>query len=273
MAITTLASYQTHLSASYNRVHFQKNSITTVVGHTYSSWLAGGYPAAGAAPTTALVPTNATTGALTNSINASGGTQRILRAVVSWAIMVPGMLTVVDRLSHQGGLSGVTTGAQTTNLPTAALTRYTSGLGVEMGLEIYTTIGTTATTVSVSYTNSTPTSGRTSPLVTWGGTGFDIASRFVHLPLQVGDVGVTAVASVTATASTLTAGNFGVTLYFPVIAIPMNDQDPAGIDVDALFGFGTWFPQVFDNACLQFHYSVSTTSTGVVSGILYTATD
>lgn len=273
MAIASLAAYQQRLAANYNRIHFQKNSITVVAGHTYSSWLAAGFPAAGAAPTTAGVPTNATTGALTNSINASGATQRILRCVLNWAIMTPGMITIVDRLSHQGGLSGTVTGAQTTNLPTAALTRYTSGVGVEAGLEIYTSVGTTATVASISYTNTTPTSGHTSPAVTFGGASFDIASRFIHVPLQVGDVGVTAVASVSLTASTLTAGAFGVTLYYPIVMIPMNDQDPTGIDVDALFGFGTWFPQVFDNACLQFHYTVNTTSTGVISGILYTATD
>ena len=276
MAIASLAAYQTRLKANYKQVHFQKSSITTVQGHTYSSWLGAGFPAAGAAPTTAGVPTNATTGALP-TINASGGTQRILRVIINWAINAAGMVTIVDRLSHQGGLSGTTTGAQTTNLPTTALTRYTSGVGVELGIEIYTTVGTTATVISASYTNTTPTSGRTTVNSTngptFGSASFDIASRLISLPLQSGDVGVTAVASVTLAASTLTAGAFGVTLYYPIVAIPVTMQDPQGIDVDALFGFGTWFPQVFDNACLQFHYVTNLTSTGVVSGILYMSTD
>jgi hypothetical protein len=94
-------------------------------------------------------------------------------------------------------------------------------LGVEIWLEIYTAIGATATTVSASYTNTVPTSGRTTPLATWGGTGFNLAQRLVMLPLASGDKGVTAVASVTNTATTTTAGAFGVTLAYPLVVLPL----------------------------------------------------
>lgn len=272
MAIATYQSYQQHLTSLYKRVQFQKSTITTVTGRSSSSWLAAGYPAAGAAPSTAAVPTNATTGAL-ETVNDSPGVQRILRMVAEWSVNTPGLITVADRLSHQGGLSGTSSSSQTTNLPTAALTRYTSGVGVELGLEVYTQIGATGTTITASYTNQAGTSGQTSVAVTWGGTGFREASRLVPLSLASGDTGVRAVASVTAAGTTGTAGNFGVTLYYPLFSVVMNDQDPLGVDEEALFGFGTWFPQILDNNCLFFVYNIGGTSSGVVSGAIYTSED
>ena len=272
MAIATYQAYQQHLIGLYRRVRFQKTGITVVQGRTFSTWLAAGYPAAGATPSTAVVPTNSTAGSM-ETVNDSPSTQRILRMVVEWSINTPGLITVADRLSHQGGLSGVVGGAQTTNLPTAALTRYTSGVGVEMGLEIYTQIGVTGVTVTASYTNQAGTSGQTTVSNTLGGTGFREASRLILPGLASGDTGVRAVASVSPTNTTGTAGNFGVTLYYPLFSIPMNDQDPLGVDEEALFGFGTWFPQILDNNCLFFLYHVGGTSTGVVSGAMYTSED
>ncbi len=272
MAIASLQAYQQRLPGLYKKVHFQKNALTTVAGHAYSSWLQAGTPAAGSAPTSSAVPTNATTGAL-GSVNATGGTQRLLRAIFNWAAFVPGHVILTDRLEHSGGLSATTTGAQTTNLPSTALTRQTGGVGVELGIEIYTQVGSTGTTVTASYTNAGGSSGQTTPTTTFGGTGFREASRIISLPLASGHTGVTAVASVTLAASTLTAGNFGVTMHYPLVAFPLNDPDPMGIDLDALFGFGSWFPQIVDNACLQFIYHLNATSTGVVSGILYTSLD
>lgn len=272
MAIATFQAYQQHLLGIYRRVRFQKSNITVIQGRAFSSWLAAGYPGAGAAPTTAVVPTNSTTGSM-ETVNDSPSTQRILRMVAEWGINSPGLITVADRLSHQGGLGGTTGGAQTTNLPTAALTRYTGGVGVEMGLEIYTQIGATGAQATASYTNQAGTSGQTTPANTIGGTGFREASRIITMPLATGDTGVKAVASVTLLSSTGTVGNFGVTLYYPLFSIPMNDQDPLGVDEEALFGFGTWFPQIVDNNCLFFLYHVAATSTGVVTGMMITSED
>lgn len=266
MSIANFAAYQDRLQGLYQKVRFSKSAITTVAARTYSSWLSGGFPAAGAAPTTAAVPTNATAGSL-RQIDCSGSTQRILRLILQTAGATGGMITIADRLSHQGGLSGTATGAQTTNLPTSALTRYTGGDDVLLGLEIYTAIGATGTTVSASYTNQANTSGRTTPLTTWGGTGFNAASRFIPLPFQVGDSGVRAVASVTNTATTGTVGAFGVTLAYPLLSLPIDDVTaPMGIDEESLFGFGTWFPQVVDGACLFAIIHMVGTTTGIMQG-------
>jgi hypothetical protein len=219
------------------------------------------------------VPTNSTAGAL-EWVNDSPGVQRILRVILDWADLFQGCIQIADRLVHHGGLSGTTTGAQTTNLPTPALTRYTSGVGVQLGLEIYTAIGTTSTTVTASYTNTVPTAGQTTVARTIGTASYDQAGRMILLPLAAGDSGVTVVASVTLAASTLTAGNFGVTLYYPILTLPVFGDNPLGFDEEALFGLGTWFPVVPDNACLFMLCSFWTgSSTGVISGSVYSSED
>lgn len=271
MALSNEAAYDEALNSPFQRARASKNATTVVAGRSYSLWRTAGMPAAGAAPTTAAAPTNATTGALTggNENLFDGTNRRILKAVLDLALSTatPGaMVTICDRLSHQGGLSGIVTTAQTTNLPTAALTRYTSGVGVEQALEIYTTIGATGTTVTTSYTDSGSAAGNVTPALTFGATGNNTAPRFVMLPLAVGDVGVKSVESVTVLATTGTAGNFGVTLVYPVLHIPIDDILAVKGTADALFGFGPWFPLINSGACLFFVVHAAGTTTGVVQG-------
>jgi hypothetical protein len=157
---------------------------------------------------------------------------------------------VCDRLSHQGGLSGTAAGAQTTNLPTAALTRYTSGVGVFAALEIYSTVGTTATTVTASYTNESGSSGRTSPAMAFGGTNEREVGRIVVLPLQSGDVGVRSVESVTLAGTTGSVGNFGVTLFRPLAFMPAANIGGWNYLYDGVLAAGVSIPQVVSDACL-----------------------
>jgi hypothetical protein len=276
MAISNETAYDSLLTQPFMRMRLSKNALTTVAGRSFSSWLQGGSPAAGSAPTTAAAPTNATAGALldANGQFFNGTNMRLLKTITDMAITSPGaMITICDRVGHQGGLSATVTTAQSTNLPTAALTRYTSGVGVQVGLEIYTVIGTTGTTVSCSYTDQSSGAGNASPLATFGNTGFREASRIITLPLAVGDTGVKSVENVTVTASTLTAGNFGVTLYYPLVHIPVDDVLALKGYADALHGFGTWFPQIQSSACLFMIYHTLGTTTGVVQGDLLICED
>lgn len=239
-------------------------SVASILGRWSDLWTT--QVPAGAIPSTAAVPTNTTAGALGQQNGDSGG---LYLVGGRFNAMNPGVYLICDRLSHQGGLSGTTTGAQTTNLGTAALTRYTSGVGVMMMATIYTAVGTTATTITVSYTDTTPTSGRTSPLVVFGGTGFREASRGVILPLAAGDVGVTSVQSVTLAASTTTAGNFGITLFKPLFAVIVDEMNSVCV-ADLVTGkSGGGIPEVVDNACLfPMYFGVSTNAMGTGAVIL-----
>lgn len=192
-----------------------------VSGRLTSLWQYDGFPsgASNTAPTTAAVPTNATDGALKQTSPGGGRTKRIAGYNFG-GCTAAGTIIVYDRLSHQGGLSGTTTTAQTTNLPTAALTRYTTGVGVMPWLEVYTAVGTTATTVTCSYTDQGGTTGNTSLATVFGSAGYNNQNRILPIPLAAGDYGCRAVASVTVLATTGTAGAFGVTLAKPLFIIP-----------------------------------------------------
>lgn len=256
MSYSTFAQYKDRLRNPRETIQLGRGQVTGLAGRAFSHWAVNGDNGTGVVPTTAVVPTNATVGSV-GFHDLGGPVQRILS--FSWATGSPGsspggLITISDRLSHQGGLSGTATGAQTTNLPTAALTRYTSGVDVHAALEIYTAVGATPTTAVVSYTDDDGNAGQTSPATTFGGSGFSSLFELIRVPLASGDRGVRAVASVTLAASTGTAGNFGVTLYKPLLTLPMSllPNGAVGVDEDALLGFGSLFPQVLDGACLWF---------------------
>lgn len=257
MSIANKAAYDTKISAPWRRINDTKNSLSTIAGRYYSLW--NTLPDAGAAPTTAEAPTTATAGSLGQNNNGGGTVQRLASIIAS--TQNAGTVLVVDRLSHSGGLSGIVTTAQTTNLPTAALTRYTDGVGVMAALEIYTAIGTTATTVTASYTNTASVS-QTSLATAIGTTTFNSAGRLIMLPLVAGDLGVLAVASVTLLASTATAGNFGVTLFRPLAVLPSATPGEAEM-YELLYTMG-FIPAVPEDSCLQYHVLSNLTATGVL---------
>lgn len=269
MPITDFDEYRERLNSPNERVSVVKNSVTAVAGRIDSLWTAAPFP--GATPTTAAVPTRATAGAVGQQ-NPGAGLVRYLARVKVTNAGPRGTLILIDRLSHQGGLSGIVTTAQTTNLPTAALTRNTSGVDVKAALYAYTAVGSTATTVSMNYTNQAGTSGRVSPLRDFGTTTHGgAADRFLEMPLQAGDYGVRSVESVTVTATTGTAGNFGVVLYRQLLSLPLMGPFPSSevdYDLDAMFGLGC-FPEIPTDACLEWLFLGDSTSSGVISLEMY----
>lgn len=269
MSITDRDAYILRRNSVRQRLMFSKTTLTAKANRLCSFWQATGLPAAGATPSTAEAPDRTTVGALGQLDSSS--TQRVLRVVLSWSAASAGAFILADRLSHQGGLSGTSTSAQTTNLPTTALSRYTSGIGVELALEIYSAIGATATTVTASYTDETSTSGLATPTTLFGGTDFSEASRLIFLPLTGTSKGVKAVASVTLAATTGTAGNFGVTLYRPLLALTSTAWREL-MDREALFGLGTFDP-IVNGACLFWTAVLNSSATGILSGDIYVGED
>jgi hypothetical protein len=258
-AITDLAHYRELLAAPREVVPFQK--LATLTSGVFSSYYQQPNKSV-AAPTTAEAPTNAAGGSLQQ---VDGGTETLYFTGGMVTARQAGTYWLIDRLSHQGGLSGIVTTAQTTNLPTAALTRYTTGEGVMLAIEINTAIGGTATTVTVSYTNQAGTAGRTSPAVVIGGSGNNGQARFILVPLQSGDTGVRSVQSTTGT-----AGAFGVVLFKPLLAFVV---EGAGRQVELNLidgGMLGGMPEVLDGACLTWCANVNGSSTTML-GHLFTA--
>jgi hypothetical protein len=200
------AAPQTHFFMKTSRVGGAA-APATILGRPISLWRYDGAPCtAGVVPGAAAVPTSATAGALPFT-NPGGG--RELHLIQAWGTaLVGGTLIVYDRLLHNGGLSGTVATAQTVG---GTLTRNTGGLGNFMFVEIYTQIGTTATTIIANYTNQAGNPAVT-PAVAFGGTNNREATRAIFLPLASGDSGVQGVTDVDLGVSTGTAGSFGVTV-------------------------------------------------------------
>lgn len=217
----------------------------TIAGRPASLWQYDGvnWPG-GATPGAVAAPTSSTVGALIPWTNAGVGRQKWM--IQAWATgLVAGTLVVYDRLLHIGGLSGTVITPQAVG---GSLTRNTAGAGNFVFAEIYTQIGATSRTITMSYTNTTPTAGRTSPAVAIGNTGFREATRAIMLPLQAGDTGVVSVETVTLSATTGTAGNFGVTVGRPIAYIGVGASGSCGWR-DFTVGLPS-IPLMENNSCL-----------------------
>lgn len=171
-------------------------------------------------------------------------------------------LIIADILNHSGGLNATLTTEQTTGLPTAALTRHTSGEGVMAGLICYAQNGSTASTVTMKYTNQAGTQNRVSPAVQFGGTGYREAAALILMPLAAGDTGVRSVESVTFAATTTSNANVGVVLFKPLAMIACNNFEGAHvIDAVSSGGFIGSLAQAEPGACLSLLAVVSSNQT------------
>lgn len=205
---------------------------------------------AGAIPSTADNPARNAPGAI-GQANATGGRELWLLGAEGWASSA-GTLITYDRLAHMGGLSGTITTAQTVGISSTRYNTASTAVGVQIAIEIYSIIGTTATTVTASYTNQDGTSGRTTQAIAIGGTGNREGERMLFLPLQSGDTGVLSVQSVTLAGTTGTAGNFGVTLVKNLFAAVSNNTG-YGFVRDCIAGLPS-APKIEADACLSSYW-------------------
>ena len=247
-----LADFDAYVDAlRLNRAaDFQTSAITTV-GRSMAMWRF--LLPAPAIPTASVALDKTSANAIGPIPNAASGKLQIIGGRFNTSGLGGATVVPIDLLNVSGGLSGIVTTEQTTNLPTAALTRHTGGDGVFIGIVIYTAIGTTATTISVRYTNQAGTANRVSTVTTFGGTGFREVGRLIQIPLQAGDTGVRSVEGVTLTASTGTAGNFGVCLFKPLMGFSL-DSTTGTMPIDAVSSGGMIgsMAEFDDDACLTF---------------------
>jgi hypothetical protein len=264
MALTDFDEYVEKLQE--NRVaDFQLSTSIARTLRLNASWQS--FNPAPAAPTTSVALNKDSAQSMGPIPAISSGRLTFLGGRFNTSAIGAGGMLLLDLLNVSGGLSGIVTSEQTTNLPTAALTRYTSGEGVMAGIVIYTQIGSTATTVTISYTNSAGTSGRTSTATSFGGSGFREVGVLLPIPLQAGDTGVESIESVTVTATTGTAGNFGVCMFKPLAMISLESATGAmpldSVSTGCIIGS---LAEIDPNACLSISVfsAVSTSATGAI---------
>lgn len=264
MTISTRDALIDALGNNSDRWVLDKASLANAVaGQFFSLWQATGVPGAGATPTTAAVPTKATTGAF-GFTNPSAPAA----AYLAYAWLASGNATtnleLHDRLAHMGGLSGTVTTSQgalslVTSDPGASRRGDSNYSDVSWWLEVYTALGSTGVnaTVAVEYDDAstgnlaaialggTPRAGRLYPLVP------AVAGRFIR-----------AVTGVTLSATTGTAGNFGITATRQRSALTTAVANKVELFDWAALGL----PNIAEDACMFPIMLCTTTSTGTVRG-------
>jgi hypothetical protein len=238
-----------------------------VSGRGCSLWTYDGMPAKGDVPTVGDIPTKSTNGAIPFTAAGGGRDKHLIGASIT--PLTAGVYLLYDRLFHEGGLSGISTAAQTIqgSTPTPALTRNTGGAGNIAFYEIYTIIGTASTTLTMTYTNQAGTGSRTST-INIGATGFREVTRMQRIPLAAGDSGIQAIEQIQLTATTGTAGNFGITIAQPLAWIPVGAAGTMGWR-DYTTGL-PGIPVIDPNACLALMFIPSAATAPELFGSLAT---
>ena len=270
MAITTRDEFFNALANNSSRVVFDKASIASQTASSFCSfWRGTGQPGQGEIPTTAAVCNDSLLGCIGFTQQTSPATSFFRRspAVTSNAAM---SLDTHDRLMHMGGLSGTVTTAQTVNLDLAA-NLATDDLDARKGaanysdvqwwLEWYTATGSSVITATVNVTYNDGTSGN---LTAQSLNSNRPASLMIPLNglIPAADSGkfIRDVNTVQLSATTGTAGNFGVTAtrYHCGNFLPLANArwtakwDDLGV------------PEITNNSCLFAIMLTSTTNTGTL---------
>lgn len=256
MAITTQDGLVAALAVA-QKYGFRKASATTEgAGTWHSLWALAGQPGAGAAAgsVNGAITTSATAGAIPYVNPGGGNTGYVGRW--SAAAGTIGTLILYDRLWHNSALVGNVTTAQAIVPP--SLTRATTGEGVELWGEVYTAMGATATTMTATYTNQAGTGSR-SATYTMPANALSVGQMF-PFALQTGDTGVRSVQSIILSASTGTAGNFGLTLLKRIAEIPIVAANGGGV-LD-FFGLGGGVLEA--SSCLAMMVLCSATNSGEI---------
>jgi len=269
MAITTRDQLIDALANNSSRIVIDKASLANAAaGQIFSLWRATGVPGQGAIPAAAaLCDGTALAGAIGFAQQTAPET-----SYLAWLRLLSGNATTTtefhDRLAHMGGLNGTLATAQTVGIDATTI----GGSGIpaarrgdanfsdlQWWIEVYTDLGATGVnaTVAVIYDDSstgnlaaialgaTPRAGRLYPLVS------AVSGRYIR-----------AVTSVTLSATTGTAGNFGVTCSRARTGIDTLVANKAEAYDWAALGV----PQIPNAACLQLITVPSTTSTGIFRG-------
>lgn len=262
MAISTRDGLINAMGNNTSRVIIDKASIANMVaGQFCSLWRATGIPAQAAIPAAAAIPTSALLGAMgftnqTLPVTSYHGWQTANSSIAGTSVEFH------DRLSHMGGLSGIVItaqGALTLVGLAAARLGDANYSDVQWWLEWYTDTGATASNATVNVTYNDDTTGNLA-LIAVGGTVR--AGRMIPLISAVAGKWIKAVNSVTLSASTAAAGNFGITATRPRTSIVTDVANKSAVADWAQLGF----PEISNDSCYFMVMPCITTSTGTLRG-------
>lgn len=270
MAITTRDQLIDAMCNNSSRIVIDKASLSNAAaGQFHSLWRATGQPGQGAIPGAAARCNNVLTGAMnfTQQVDPAKSYLAILEGLCANA---GSTLEIHDRLMHMGGLNGTLTTAQTVGIDLSAnlgSDNIAERIGdsnysdVTWWLEWYTDTGGTAVTATVNVTYNDATTGNLSAIslaATRRASFMQPLNGFI--PSADSGKYIRHVNTVTLSATTGTAGSFGVTatryraaLYKPLANVRWT-ADWAGLGI----------PFIPNSACLMLIQIAGTTSTGTV---------
>lgn len=268
MTITTRDQLINALANNSSQIMWDKASIANAsAGQIFSLWRATGIPAQGAIPGAAEICTSALTGAMGFANQTAPAT-----SYYAWQTIATGntatSVEIHDRLAHMGGLNGTLTTAQTVDIDLSTLggglpaarrgkTNYSD---VQWWLEWYTDTGAAASNATVNVTYDDGSTGNLA-VVAVGGTAVR-AGRMIPLQPAVNGRFIRGVTSVTLSASTGKAGNFGVTATRQLTTVHANIANKYEQFDWAQLGL----PEVPNDSCLMLVMLCSTNKTGTVRG-------
>jgi hypothetical protein len=229
-------------------------------------WGFSGVPAAGAYDTTlnGVALSSPVTGQIPFTNPASGNAYL---ARITANNSNGGTLVLCDRLWHNGGYTITSTSAQNSTTPTwpaRDVAGATSGDGVFLALEVSAGTGSAAPTVTISYTNSAGTSGRTATqyrATATSGTGITYL-----INLQAGDTGVRSVQSLTLSASWV-SGTINLVAYREIARFELiSNNVPNTLDL-----VGACMPRMYAGSVPYFMWSdLASPATNIQAELQYT---
>lgn len=223
-------------------------------GRWVDGFTSTGIPTAGAYSGTAGVATALTSssdGAMYTGGDVTPATKRLIAGRM-WATASAGLgqYWLVDYLLYYP--SCVMTGTPTTLDNTVTLPRYTDGKGVMAFPVVQSALGASLTSVTYTYTNSTPTGSRSSGANVTAAASLAAGAVIYTKPfitLQAGDIGIRKIDSYTINSSG-TTGTVALVLAKPLVQIPVSVINTLS-ERDFLTGLPQW-PEIKDGACLGF---------------------
>lgn len=272
MTITSRDGLIKALGNNSSRFILDKANIVSQAAGTYVSlWRATGQPGQGAIPAATAVCNNTTLGGMgfTQQTSPSTSYGSYMEIATSNSAMT---VEIHDRLAHRGGLSGTVTTAQDVSLDLntlGATNNISNRIGdtnysdVQWWLEWYTATGTTAVTATVAVTYNDGTTGNLTgaSLAATRPVGFMLSLNPL-VPAASSGKYIRAVNTVTLSATTGTAGSFGVTATRPRMTLSAPIANMKFVADWAQLGF----PEIFNESCLFPIVLTVTTSTGTVRG-------
>jgi hypothetical protein len=260
MAITSLSDLSAAVAAQVQYSISKASISNALAGGMTSLFRATGQPTQPSIPGAWATPVDSDTGYFTFT-NPTNPVETYLTGI-GLQMANAGSFMLFDRCGHMGGLSGTNTGAQTVSgsIP-ASRGLLSDGSDAQWWLEWYTDTGATGVNATITYTNQSDVGSRTC-VVALAAT-MRAGRMLPILPTTAGDV-IKSIQSVTLSATTGTAGSFGVTLTRQIANVPTAVTN----QISRLGPLDLGFPRIYNDAALFGAVLCSTTSTGLVQGFL-----